>query len=78
MELYRRKFVSPLRISDGDYLIEIADVSEKPDEKKYAIAIWAFRVYGDGFKSIKEALNNALATVEKLRFQEELNFGTSD
>ena len=73
-----RKFISPLRIEDGEYLVEIADVSEKPNEKKYAIAIWEFRVYGDGFKSINEALNNALATVEKLRFQEELNIGTTD
>jgi len=63
----KREFVSPLRVSDGEYLIEIADVSRRNDEREYAIAIWEFRVYGDGFKDVSEALNSALSNVEKLR-----------
>ncbi len=76
----RRKFVSPLRVEDGDFLVEIADVSQRADEKEYAIAVWEFRVYGDGFHSIQQALNNAISVIEKLRMERagELNIGTTD
>lgn len=71
------KFLNPLRIEEGNYLIEIADITN--DHKEYGFAIYEMKIVRTGYSSLEEALKEALKELERLKDEQEiLNLGTTD
>jgi len=71
------KFVNPLRIEEGNYLIEIADITN--DHQEYGFAIYELKIVRTGYRTLQEALDEVLKELERLKNEQQiLNLGTTD